>query len=146
MNGEIVVEGNAAASCAASMRGGTVVVKGNAGARAGIGLKGGTLIVGGSVGYMTGFMMQKGKMIICGDAGKAIGDSMYDGVIYVGGKIAELGNGTEIVEMSEEEYLSVKQTLTVYRMDAPPSFKKIVCNGSLHNFNKKEFGVWKEIL
>lgn len=146
MSGEIVVEGNVASACAASMRGGTVVVKGSAGARAGIGLKGGTLVVGGNVGYMTGFMMQKGKMIICGDAGKAVGDSMYDGVIYVGGTVAELGNGTEIVEMSDEEYMSIKEMLETYGMTAPSAFKKIVCNGLLHNFNKKEFGVWKEIL
>ncbi|WP_209124940.1 hypothetical protein [Alkalihalobacillus sp. BA299] len=146
MSGEIIVEGNTASACAASMRGGTIVVKGSVGARAGIGLKGGTLIVGGGVGYMTGFMMQKGTMIICGDAGKALGDSMYDGVIYVGGEIAELGNGTEIVELPPQEYESIKQTLDSYGITSPPSFKKIVCNGMLHNFNKKEFGVWKEIL
>lgn len=146
MNGEIVVEGNAASSTAASMRGGTVVVKGSVGARAGIGLKGGTLVVGGSVGYMTGFMMQKGRMIICGNAGKALGDSMYAGTIYVAGEIAELGNGAEIVDLPAEEYLEIKELLLTYGMDAPPTFKKIVCNGMLHNFNKKEFGVWKTIL
>lgn len=146
MNGEIVVEGNAASSTAASMRGGNVVVKGSSGARTGIGLKGGTLIVGGDVGYMTGFMMQKGKMIICGNAGKALGDSMYDGTIYVAGEIAELGNGTEIVECSNKEFEEIKSLLELYGIVAPPSFKKIVCNGMLHNFNKKEFGVWKTIL
>ncbi len=146
MNGEIVVEGNAASSTAASIRGGTVVVKGSVGARAGIGQKGGTLIVGGNVGYMTGFMMQKGKMIICGNAGKALGDSMYDGTIYVAGEIAELGNGTEIVDLSDEEFIEIKTLLEGYGMETPPKFKKIVCNGMLHNFNKKEFGIWKTIL
>jgi len=146
MNGEVVVDGNAASSTAASMRGGTVVVKGDCGARSGIGMKGGTLIIGGSSGYMTGFMMQKGKMIICGNAGKALGDSLYDGAIYVGGEIAELGNGTKIVEMDEQEYNEIKDLVESYGIKAPPSFKKIVPNGMLHNFNKKEFGVWKEIL
>ncbi|MDT8861362.1 hypothetical protein N0O92_14070 [Alkalihalobacillus sp. MEB130] len=146
MHGEIVVEGNAASSTAASMRGGTVVVKGSVGARAGIGLKGGTLIVGGNVGYMTGFMMQKGKMIICGNAGKALGDSMYAGEIYVAGEISELGNGTEIVELLDEEYMEIKALLESYGIKAPPAFKKIICNGMLHNFNKKEFGIWKTIL
>ncbi|KAB8136738.1 glutamate synthase [Gracilibacillus oryzae] len=146
MNGEIVVEGNAASSTAASMRGGTVVVKGSSGARTGIGLKGGTLIVGGNVGYMTGFMMQKGRMIICGNAGKALGDSMYAGTIYVAGDIAELGNGAEIVELPAEEYEEIRSTMEGYGMKAPASFKKIVCNGMLHNFNKKEFGVWKTVL
>lgn len=146
MNGEIIVEGNAASSCAASLRGGIVVIKGDAGARAGIGMKGGTLIIGGSTGYMTGFMMQKGKMIICGDAGKAIGDSMYDGVIYVAGDIAELGNGTKVMEVSEKEYQEIKSILDSYKISVPPSFQKIVPNGMLHNFNKKEFHIWKEIL
>lgn len=146
MAGEIVVHGNAASACAASMRGGTVVVKGSAGARSGIGLKGGTLIIGGSAGYMTGFMMQKGTMIICGDAGRAIGDSMYDGVIYVGGAIAELGNGTEIADIPAGEYQRIEELLARYEIKAPPSFKKIRPNGMLHNFNKKEFGVWKEVL
>lgn len=146
MNGEIIVEGNAASSCAASLRGGTVVVKGDAGARAGIGMKGGTLIIGGSSGYMTGFMMQKGKMIICGDADKAIGDSMYDGAIFVGGSIAESGNGTKVMEVTETEYQEIKNLLDSYGIQAPPSFRKIVPNGMLHNFNKKEFRIWKEIL
>ncbi|MED1443464.1 hypothetical protein P4U24_17085 [Aeribacillus composti] len=146
MSGEIVVNGNAASSCAASLRGGIVVVKGEAGARAGISMKGGTLIIGGNTGYMTGFMMQKGKMIICGDAGKALGDSMYDGVIYVGGKIAELGNGTKVEEVSEEEKDEIKSLLDFYQIELPPSFQKIVPNGLLHHFNKKEFRVWKEIL
>ncbi|MBM7570195.1 hypothetical protein [Aquibacillus albus] len=146
MSGEIVVEGNAASSTAASMRGGTVVVKGSSGARTGIGLKGGTLIIGGNVGYMTGFMMQKGKMIICGNAGKALGDSMYAGTIYIAGDIAELGNGAEIVDLPKAEYEEIKHTLESYGMKAPASFKKIVCNGLLHNFNKKEFGVWKTVL
>lgn len=146
MNGEIIVEGNASSACAASLRGGTVVVKGDVGARAGIGLKGGKLIIGGSCGYMTGFMMQKGTMIICGDAGKAIGDSLYDGAIYVGGQIEELGNGTKIVDVPKEEYEEVKSLLDSYNVQAPPSFRKIIPNGMLHNFNKKEFSVWKEIL
>ncbi len=146
MSGEIVVHGNAASACAASMRGGTVVVKGSAGARSGLGLKGGILIIGGSAGYMTGFMMQKGTMIICGDAGRAIGDSMYDGVIYVGGAIAEPGNGTEIADTPAEEYERIEELLARYGIEAPSSFKKIHSNGMLHNFNKKEFGVWKEIL
>lgn len=145
-SGEVVVTGNASTACAPSMRGGRVVVKGDVGPRTGIGMKGGELIVGGNVGYMTGFMMQKGRMIICGNTGRALGDSMYDGVIYVGGEIGEQGNGTKIEGASDEEYQELKALVEQYGIVAPPSFKKITCDGSLHNFNKKEFGVWKEIL
>lgn len=146
MSGEIVVHGDAATACAASMRGGTIVVKGGAGARSGIGMKGGTLIVGGDAGYMTGFMMQKGVMIICGDADRALADSMYDGVVYVGGTVAGLGNGADMREATGEEYGEVKALLERYGIEAPASFRTIRPNGSLHNFNKKEFGIWKEIL
>ncbi|WP_158738284.1 glutamate synthase [Alteribacillus sp. YIM 98480] len=146
MDGEIIVEGNTASACGASLRGGTIAVKGSSGARAGIGMKGGELIIGGNAGYMTGFMMQKGRMIICGNTGKALGDSMYNGTIYVGGEIEELGNGTEIVDLPPAEYNMIKDRVETYGITAPPSFKKVVCNGRLHNFNKKEFGIWKEIL
>jgi glutamate synthase domain-containing protein 3 len=146
IRGEVIVHGNASTACAPSLRGGTVVVKGSVGARSGIGLKGGTLIVGGDAGYMTGFMMQKGKIIICGNASRALGDSLYAGEIYVGGEIEELGNGTEIVEPSPEELEEITTLLTRYGIKAPKYFKKIQSNGSIHNFNKKQFSVWKEIL
>src|ERR1700688_3881235 len=72
-------------------------------ARAGVSMKGGTLLIGGSCGYMAGFMMQKGRIIICGDAGDAVADSMYEGVVFVGGKIAALGNDAVIEEPSAED-------------------------------------------
>lgn len=146
MSGEVVVHRNAATACAASLHGGTVVVKGNVGARSGIGLKGGTMIVGGDAGYMTGFMMQKGRIIICGNTGKALADSMYDGTVYVGGHIGELGNGTTVTDTPEDEYAEIRGLLARYCIDAPPSFKKVESNGQLHNFNKKEFNVWKHVL
>ncbi|MCL6548344.1 MAG: hypothetical protein K6T30_05490 [Alicyclobacillus sp.] len=146
MRGEVVVHGNAATACAPSLRGGTVVVRGSVGARSGIGMKGGTLIVGGDAGYMTGFMMQKGRIVICGSAARALGDSMYAGEIYVGGGIGEPGSGTEVVEVSEDERDMLANLLESYQIRPPKQWRKVRSNGKLHNFNRREFEVWKEVL
>jgi glutamate synthase domain-containing protein 3 len=146
MSGTVIIEGNAGSGVAASIRGGTVVVKGDAAARAGVSMKGGTLLIGGSCGYMAGFMMQKGRLVICGDAGDALADSMYEGVVYVGGKIAALGNDTVIEEPSTEDQESLRELLGQYKIPAPPAFKKIVSGRKLWNFDKKELDLWKVAL
>lgn len=146
MDGEVVVEGNAASAAAPSLRGGTVAVKGSVGPRSGIGLKGGQLIVGGDAGYMTGFMMQKGRIVICGNAHKALGDSIYAGAIYVGGAIGGLGNGLEQQDMAADENDEIAALLDRLGIPAPPAFKKLVCDGTLHHFKKEDFAIWKEIL
>ena len=92
MSGVCVIDSNAGSLTAAALRGGDVVVRGQVGARTGIDQKGGTIIALGDAGSMTGFMMQRGRQIICGNAGHGLGDSMYDGTIYVGGKVASLGD------------------------------------------------------
>jgi glutamate synthase domain-containing protein 3 len=146
MNGTMVIEGNAGSGVAASIRGGTVVVKGDAAARAGVSMKGGTLLIGGSCGYMAGFMMQKGRLIVCGDAGEALADSMYEGVVYVGGKIAALGNDAVVEEPSAEERESLRELVVQYKVPAPPAFKKIISGRKLWNFDKKELDLWKVAL
>ena len=110
MSGTLIIDGSAGNGAAASIRGGTVVVRGDAAARAGVALKGGTLLVGGSAGYMAGFMMQKGRLVICGDTGDALADSMYEGVVFVGGKIASLGNDAVIEEPSARGYAWIGST------------------------------------
>ncbi|MEE9301751.1 MAG: glutamate synthase [Alphaproteobacteria bacterium] len=146
MEGEVVVHGNAASAAAPSLRGGRVVIKGSVGPRSGIGQKWGDLIVGGDAGYMTGFMMQKGRIVICGDAAGSLGDSMYDGAIYVGGEITELGNGVAVVEAGKEDLDELREMLAGYGIKPPKGFKKLICDGTLHHFDKKDFDVWKEVL
>lgn len=146
MNGTVVIDGNAGSGVAASIRGGTVVVRGDAAARAGVSMKGGTLLIGGNSGYMTGFMMQKGRIIICGDSGEALADSMYEGVVFVGGKIAALGNDAVIDEPTKEDRASLQELFATYRMQAPAAFKKIVSGRKLWNFDKKELEIWKAAL
>ncbi|HKJ88189.1 MAG TPA: GXGXG motif-containing protein, partial [Gammaproteobacteria bacterium] len=101
MSGRVVIEKNAGSTFGAAMRGGDLVVKGSVGSRTGIDQKGGTIIVGGNAGAFTGFMMQRGRMIILGDAGKNLGDTMYDGLIYVAGKITDLGVDCVETEMTD---------------------------------------------
>ena len=146
MNGTVVIDGNAGSGVAASIRGGTVVVRGDAAARAGVSMKGGTLLIGGSCGYMAGFMMQKGRIVICGAAGDALADSMYEGVVFVGGKIAALGNDAVIEEPSAEERASLHDLLAKYNVPAPASFQKVVSGRKLWNFDRKELDIWKAAL
>jgi glutamate synthase domain-containing protein 3 len=91
MSGEVVVEGSASQSAAATGRGGLVVIHGDAGARCGISMKGVDIVVRGKVGHMSAFMAQRGCLVVCGDAGEALGDSIYETHIYVRGAVHGLG-------------------------------------------------------
>jgi glutamate synthase domain-containing protein 3 len=146
MGGSVVIDGSAGSGVAASIRGGTVVVRGDAAARAGVSMKGGTLLVGGGCGYMAGFMMQKGRIVICGDAGDALADSMYEGVVFVGGKIASLGNDAVVEDPSAEDQAALKELLSTYAVPAPAAFRKVVSGRKLWNFDKKDLEVWKAAL
>jgi glutamate synthase domain-containing protein 3 len=146
MGGTVVIDGSAGSGVAASIRGGTVVVRGDAAARAGVSMKGGTLLVGGSCGYMAGFMMQKGRIIICGDAGDALADSMYEGVVFVGGKIAALGNDAVIEEPTAEDQAALRDLLATYDIPAQAAFRKVVSGRKLWNFDKKDLDTWKAAL
>jgi glutamate synthase domain-containing protein 3 len=146
MNGTLVIDGSAGSGVAASIRGGTVVVRGDAAARAGVSMKGGTLLIGGHCGYMAGFMMQKGRIVICGDAGEALADSMYEGVVFVGGRIAALGNDAVIEEPTAEERATLQELLAAYQLPGPAAFRKVVSGRKLWNFDRKELEVWKAAL
>jgi glutamate synthase domain-containing protein 3 len=146
MGGTVVIDGNAGSGVAASIRAGTVVVRGDAAARAGVSMKGGTLLIGGGCGYMAGFMMQKGRIVVCGDADEALADSMYEGVVFVGGKIASLGNDAVILEPTPEDQAALTDLLTTYNVPVPTAFKKVVSGRKLWNFDKKELDVWKVAL
>ena len=146
MSGTLVIDGNAGSGVGASIRGGTVVVRGEAAARAGVSMKGGTLIIGSRCGYMAGFMMQRGRIIICGDGGDALADSMYEGVVFVGGKIASLGNDAVVEEPTAEDQAVLADLLSTYGILAPPAFRKVVSGHKLWNFDKKDLEIWKAAL
>src|SRR6266851_33772 len=96
--------------------------------------------------YMSGFMMQRGTMMICGDAAEGLGDSMYAGNIYVGGKLAQLGNDAVIKEMTGEDKDFLTETLAHYGLSEKrdiTDFKKIGSGGRLHNFSKADFELWR---
>jgi glutamate synthase domain-containing protein 3 len=146
LNGTLLIDGNAGSGVAASIRGGVVVVRGDAAARAGVAMKGGTLLIGGNCGYMAGFMMQKGRMVICGDAGDALADSMYEGVVFVGGRIASLGNDAVIEEPTAEDRAWLHELLVTYRVPGPTAFRKVVSGRKLWNFDRREWEIWRAAL
>lgn len=145
MGGAVVVEGNAGNGAGAALRGGTVVIKGDAGARAGVSMKGGTLLIGGSCGYMTGFMGQKGTIVVCGDAEEALGDSMYETVLYVGGRIADLGSDAVLEPLSPADRQWIADQLTPHGLPLERDWKKVVAGRKLWTFDKHE-ALWQTIL
>jgi formylmethanofuran dehydrogenase subunit C len=92
---------------------------------------------------MSGFMMQRGTVIVCGDAGEALADSMYEGVVFVGGRIAELGNDAVVADASQSEVREIGATLDRYGLPGPAGFRKVVSGRKLWNYDKKELDAWK---
>jgi glutamate synthase domain-containing protein 3 len=109
-------------------------------------MKGGTLLIGGSCGYMAGFMMQKGRLIVCGNAGEALADSMYEGEVFVGGRIASLGNDTLVREPSPEDRTAIQELLRTFDVPCPAAFQKVISGRKLWNFDRKEMDLWKVAL
>ena len=71
---------------------------------------------------------------------------MYEGVVFVGGKIAALGNDAVIKEPTAKERAGLEELLAEYQVVAPANFKKIVSGRKLWNFDKKELEIWKAAL
>ncbi len=141
MAGTVVIEKNAGSTFGAALRGGDLVCMSDVGSRTGIDMKGGTIIVGGRTGAFSGFMMQRGRMIVLGDTGPNLGDSMYDGVIYVGGKVKELGVDAVDAEMTELECEWLRRKLATYGLEAPngvENMRKIESGKQLWNYDSLE--------
>jgi glutamate synthase domain-containing protein 3 len=90
--------------------------------------------------------MQKGRIVICGDAGEALADSMYEGVVFVGGRIAALGNDAVVEAATPEDELALRELLEAHKVPGPGVFKKVVSGRKLWNFDRKELEVWKAAL
>ncbi|MDM5148055.1 GXGXG motif-containing protein [Candidatus Persebacteraceae bacterium Df01] len=141
MSGVVEIAKNAGSTFGAALRGGDLVCHGDVGGRTGICMKGGTIIVGGRTGAFSGFMMQRGRMIVLGDAGGNLGDTMYDGIIYVGGKIDNLGVDAVEGEMTDADCAWLRRKLSLYGMDAPNGIEnmtKIVSGKQLWNYDNLE--------
>lgn len=141
MSGRVVVEKNSGSTFGAAIRGGDLVSKGDSGARVGIDQKGGTILVGGRVGAFSGFMMQRGRMIVLGDTGKNLGDTMYDGLIYVGGKIQDLGVDCVEAEMTELDAQWLERKIGQYGLEAPngvENMTKLTSGKKLWNYDNLE--------
>ena len=141
MAGTVVIEKNGGSTFGAAIRGGDLVCKGSVGSRTGIDQKGGTIIVGGDTGAFSGFMMQRGRLIVCGNAGKNLGDSMYDGVIYVGGRIKDLGVDCVEGEMTDVDRKWLSAKLALYGLEPAngiDNVTKLVSGKQLWNYDNLE--------
>jgi glutamate synthase domain-containing protein 3 len=144
--GSVLVHGGAGTNVGASMKGGSVTVKGSVGTRAAIANKGGTVVVGGDAGYMSGFMFQKGILVVCGDVDDGIGDSMYAGDIYVGGDIHSLGADCVEQELTAEDGRVLAGLCEPHGLGPKRAWTKLGSGGKLHNFDKREFSMWREAM
>jgi hypothetical protein len=71
---------------------------------------------------------------------------MYEGVVFVGGRIASLGNDAVIEEPNSEDEAWLSPLLHEYKIRGPAQFKKIVSGKKLWNFDRKELEAWKAAL
>jgi hypothetical protein len=71
---------------------------------------------------------------------------MYEGVVFVGGRIASLGNDAVVEGPTAEEQAWLYTLLATYTVAAPAAFRKVVSGRKLWNFDKKDLNVWKAAL
>ena len=139
MSGRVRVKGYASSAAGASAHGGLLVIEKQASIRCGISLKGGDIVVGGDVGNMCGFLAQVGHIVVCGDAGHGLGDSLYEAVIYVRGKIADLGADARIEKMQEADYQTLGKLLKDAEFDSDPkSFQRVASARTLYHFDAEK--------
>jgi methylamine---glutamate N-methyltransferase subunit B len=144
MSGEVVVEGSASQSAAATGRGGLVVIHGDAGARCGISMKGVDIVVRGKVGHMSAFMAQRGNLVVCGDAGDALGDSIYEAHLYVRGAVGGLGADCIEKELREHHLAELGALLERAGFDDidPADFRRYGSARQLYNFKIDNAGAY----
>jgi methylamine---glutamate N-methyltransferase subunit B len=144
MSGEVIVDGSASQSAAATGRGGLVVIHGDAGARCGISMKGVDVVVRGSIGHMSAFMAQRGCLVVCGDAGEALGDSIYETHIYVRGNVKGLGADCVEKELAEHHRIELRSLLERAGFDDldPTDFRRYGSARQLYNFRIDNAGAY----
>jgi methylamine---glutamate N-methyltransferase subunit B len=91
-------------------------------------------------------MMQKGVIVVCGDAGEALADSMYEGVVFVGGRIASLGNDAVIETPTADDERMLDSVLAARDISRPARFGKVVSGRKLWNFATSELDTWRAAL
>jgi hypothetical protein len=70
---------------------------------------------------------------------------MYEAVVYVGGRIGDLGNDAVVQEPASEDLTFLRETVAAHGLDADRDWKKIVAGRKLWNFDKSE-ALWREAL
>lgn len=136
MSGTVRLRGNASEAAGATGHGGLLVIEGDAGARCGISMKGIDIVVKGSVGHFSAFMAQAGHLVVCGDAAHSLGDSIYEAVIFVQGRVAELGADCIEKDMTPAHLKTLRALLERAGIDADPkAFRRFGSARKLYNFH-----------
>ena len=136
VNHLVNVRGDASQSAGATAHGGLLIIEGDASARCAISLKGGDVVVGGSVGHMAAFMAQAGRLVVLGDASADLGDSIYEAQVFVRGAVASLGADCEEQEMTSAHRVDLAALLEAAGVKADvTTFRRYGSSRKLYHFN-----------
>jgi len=102
-NGKITINGNCGEGTGMYMYGGQIAVNGDGGDNIGQISKGGAILITGNAGDFVGLYLTGGDIVVLKNIGKKTGDWMIKGRIFVGGKIANLGNNTTIQQLNNDD-------------------------------------------
>jgi len=137
------VKGDVSQSAGATGCGGLLIIDGNASARCAISIRGLNLVVKGSVGHMSAFMAQAGTLVVLGDAGDALGDSIYEARLYLRGKVKSLGSDCVLKPMRDEHKACLRQLLDAAGIGGTVDISEFRRYGSarkLYNFHIANLG------
>jgi methylamine---glutamate N-methyltransferase subunit B len=71
---------------------------------------------------------------------------MYEGVVFVGGRIASLGNDAVIESPAPDDERMLDSVLAAHGIARPGRFSKIVSGRKLWNFATSELETWRAAL
>lgn len=104
-SGSILVRGSAQDFLGAHARGGFIAVLGRAGDFAGYGLDGADIVVRSQSGKAAGTRMRAGTLVLGNGTGEKLGHCIEGGEIFVRGAIGGLGEGAQLMRMTQTHSL-----------------------------------------
>ncbi len=133
--GTVIVHGRAGDIVGHSMRGGEIYIRNNVGYRCGIHMKEymeqkPTIVVGGTAQDYLGEYMAGGIMVVLGltlgpnpvHQARFVGTGMHGGVIYIRGKVSNIGREVEEGPLGEKDFERLEAAIKVFcrHFEVPP--------------------------
>jgi glutamate synthase domain-containing protein 3 len=153
--GTVIVHGRAGDIVGHSMRGGEIYIRNNVGYRCGIHMKEyfeqkPTIVVGGTAQDYLGEYMAGGVLVVLGltlgptpvHQAKFVGTGMHGGVIYIRGKVSNVGKEVEVGPLKEQDFNRLETAIRAYckYFDVPPETIAISEFTKLAPLSKRPYG------